>query len=123
MSYRLLPRQRIRSRRIFQIIFKRGTLAKGELLNLWSCDDCAVSDKKSQEPKFAVMVSRKVSRRAVERNLWKRRIREVFRHRQSEIKKGIAILIQAKKQKDSVPSYQIIETEMSRLLAKTGSLA
>ena len=119
MSERWRPNQRIRSRRVFQIIFKRGKWAKGFLLNLWSYGGPEVFEEDGP-PQLAVMVSRKVNARATQRNLWKRRIREVFRRHQAEIKNGTAVLIQARKQ-NKTPSYAMIESEVMTLLAKTGS--
>ncbi len=122
MSQGLRPAQRIRSRRIFQILFKRGKLAKGTFLNLWSLKDpeILVSAQSDQAPQLGVIVSRKVSVRATKRNLWKRRIREAFRRQQSEIKRGTAILIQARS-KDPVPAFRDIEIELRALLKKTES--
>ena len=89
-------------------------------MNLWGCEDPEATENRGL-PQLGVIVSRKVSLRAVRRNLWKRRIREAFRRRQAEIKKGFAILIQAKKQ-NGIPSYQVLEAEMIELLSRLGGL-
>lgn len=65
------------------------------------------------------MVSRKTAAKAVERNLWKRRIREAFRKMQSALLPETAVLIQAQKG-GKVPVLREISEELGELLRKSG---
>ena len=114
--------QRVRSRRVFQILFKKGRFFKGNLLRLWVCEDPEDKKNPKAKPQAGIIVSRKTDLRAVKRNLWKRRIREAFRRNQARIKNNTAILVQAAKAPAGMPSYQDIQTELFELLSKAGCL-
>ncbi len=120
MSERLLPEQRIRKKLVFDAIFKQGRRVTGTYLNLWTYDGPEIK-KSSHRPQIAIMVSRKVSLRANQRNLWKRRIREAFRRQQGEWKQGAAFLFQARPLK-KVPLYSEIKEEVFKLIKKSGGL-
>lgn len=64
--------------------------------------------------KVGIIVSRKVSAHATDRNRWKRRVREVFRVNQFLIKKGKWIVLQVKPGKKT-PAFQEIEAEIKKL--------
>ena len=118
MSESLRPEQRIRRRHSFQTIFDKGRFFRGVLLNLWVYEGLENEEKRTGgKPKLGIIVSRKTDLKAVRRNLWKRRIREVFRRQQKDFKLPVAILIQSKKQ-PKMPSYQAIEQEMKKLFEK-----
>lgn len=106
--------QRIKTQGSFQRVFNRGVFVKGRLVNLWVLFDTAIL-----RPKIGIVVSKKTHKRAVVRNLWKRRIREAFRRNQSVIKEGAQALVQSKKRDCLAPAYREIETEMMELLLKT----
>ena len=114
--------QRLRKRRVLQVLFKKGRFFKGKFLRIWVCED--PEDKKNPEaaPQVGVIVSRKTDLRAAKRNLWKRRIREAFRRNQARIKKNTAVLVQAAKAPAEIPSYQTLQAELFELLAEAGSL-
>ena len=116
MTESLGPDQRIRSPKALQTLFKKGRFAKGRFLLIWVCEDPLV------KPQMGVIVSRKTDLSAVKRNLWKRRIREAFRRNQAKIKNNTAVLIQAAKNPEKIPTYQEIQTELFELLAKAGCL-
>jgi ribonuclease P protein component len=114
----LKPRQRIRHRKLVQILFKKGKCYKGNLLILWIYQGPEIAKKPlGKTPAVGIMVSRKVDLRASRRNLWKRRIREAFRRQRLVTESPVAILIQSRKQK-GVPSYEAVESELGSLLAK-----
>jgi ribonuclease P protein component len=106
--------QRIKTPGTFQKVFKRGVFVKGRLVNLWMLFDPAIL-----RPRIGIVVSKKTHKRAVVRNLWKRRIREAFRRNQNFIKEGTQVLVQSKKRDCLAPDYREIETEMMELLLKT----
>lgn len=117
---RLETGQRIRQEWVFKFVFDHGKFAKGNLFHLWSYAD---KEEKfaGKGPKIGVVVGRKTHNRANVRNLWKRRMREVFRRNQARIKPEILLLLQSRNAK-KVPSYQEMQTEMEKLLEKTGSM-
>lgn len=112
--------QHIRKKREFQRLFEEGEFARGKILNLWVCESCE-AETKQKRPKLGVIVSLKAARKAVNRNLWKRRIREAFRKHQSDIKTGRAVLVQARRC-PKIPPYEEIRTELKRLLWKTNCI-
>ena len=118
----LQPQQRLRHQRVFEIIFKHGSLVKGRLLNVWVYQGPEIFQEPSDaRPKLGVIVSRKTDLRATRRNRWKRMIREAFRRQQSAIKRGVAVLIQSKKQ-PQIPAYKAIEEELKKILSGAGVL-
>lgn len=120
MSERLLPEQRIRKKLVFDAIFKQGRRVTGTCLNLWTYEGPEIKNG-GHRPQIAIMVSRKVSLRANQRNLWKRRIREAFRKEQAAWKQDMAFLFQAKPLK-TVPVYSEIKEEVFKLIKKAGGL-
>ncbi len=122
MSERFRPEQHLRKAIFFRIVFEKGKRSKGRVINLWVCETAQLGEtQKSEKPKLGVIVSRKTDLRATRRNLWKRRIREVFRKEQHQMREGITVLVQSKKQ-NAVPSYEDISKEMKHLLAALGAL-
>ncbi len=122
MNECLRPNQRLREKSFFQIIFKKGKFLKGHLLNLWVCEASEFAQGlESDPPRLGLIVSRKTDLKATRRNLWKRRIREAFRRQQNQMRRGIVILVQSKKQK-VMPSYQAIFMEIRNLLTALGAL-
>ncbi len=122
MTETIGPDQRIRKRKVLQVLFKKGRFFRGKFLRIWVCGD--PEDKKNPEalPQMGVIVSRKTDLRAAKRNLWKRRIRESFRRNQEKIKRNTAVLIQAAKEPAAMPSYREIEAELMELLGKAECL-
>lgn len=91
-------------------------------MRLWVCEDPEDKGDPAAKPQLGIIVSRKTDKRAVKRNLWKRRIRECFRKNQAKVKNNTAVLIQAAKSPAKMPSYQAIQTELFELMAKAGCL-
>lgn len=67
--------------------------------------------------RFAVVVSAKVSKKAVERNLLKRRLREVIRLNQSRFKSGFDVVVVANPLALNA-SYQDLESQLLKLFIK-----
>lgn len=78
---------------------------------------CQEPERQEDLPKLGIRITRKAEPLATKRNLWKRRIREIFRKNQAQMKPGFQVLVQARKQA-SVPSYEVLENELMRLLNK-----
>jgi len=66
-------------------------------------------------PRIGIIISKKVHKLAVQRNLFKRRIREIFRTHKSKINQNIDILIIAKNDATNA-SYQTLLNDFSRSL-------
>ncbi|MSR77386.1 MAG: ribonuclease P protein component [Candidatus Omnitrophica bacterium] len=107
--------QRVRREAEFQILYRKGTLAKGKsmTLRLWTDDGAA----EGQKAKLAITVSRKVSKLAPQRNLWRRRIREIFRTQQQLIKSRTWIWVRVISDQRA-PSYRVLCEEMCQLLGQ-----
>jgi ribonuclease P protein component len=71
--------------------------------------------KKKTGVGLAISISRKASPKAVDRNLWKRRIREVIRSSESCPDAGTFLLIKGKPQK-KVPCFKELKEEIEKLL-------
>jgi len=110
---KLSPPFRINRKNDFLNIFRTGKCVKGERLNIWI-------NKKKGSPgrscKLSIITTRKVSLSAVKRNLWKRRIREIFRKEQKQIDSGFAIIIKVKPGQSRVASSSDLKEEILLLL-------
>lgn len=97
--------QRVRKRLDFQRIFESGKITRGSWFSVRS-----LREEGFGPARLGLVISGKVEPTAVKRNLWKRRVREVFRHEAHRIKKGYLILVQARTN-SRVPKKQEIEKE------------
>ncbi len=120
-SERLRSEQRIRKEWVFKFLFEQGTFVRGNIFHLW-----AYLDKEGKipgaGPKIGFVVGKKTHLRANVRNLWKRRMREVFRLNQKNINPELVLLLQSRKA-PKVPGLQEMTLEFIKLLKKTGSNA
>ncbi len=66
-----------------------------------------------------VVVGRKTDPRAAGRNLWKRRIREIFRKHQKDLRQETLCLIKARADSKR-PSYEAMEQYLVGLFKKAG---
>lgn len=82
---------RLKDKDLIASILKSGMIIKNPLFNIYY-------KKTSSGPQVLVMVSSKVSKKAVERNLIKRRIHEVFKKNVSKLNPKLKIVIIAKKE-------------------------
>jgi len=118
----LRPTQRIRRQHLFQTIVRKGKFVRSSHLRLWAHEGAKLKPEVKQSlPMMGVIVGRKTDRHANIRNLWKRRIREVFRLNQDLIKRNSMIVIQAVREA-LPPSFEVLEKEMMRLWANADIL-
>lgn len=118
MRYLLPPDARIRKRHEFDTLFHQGEFFRGRVVNIWVDSSCC--DYKDQT-KVGIIVSRKVSLRANERNRIKRRVKEAFRLIRPSVKPGTRVLVQAKRF-ETIATYREIADDLERLLTKSGCL-
>jgi ribonuclease P protein component len=116
-SQTLKREQRLRKTWMFRKIHENGIFAKGRTLNLWMLEEKDGEFGKTPNSKIGIVISRKTHAKANKRNLWKRRIREIFRKNQKNIRGNRAFLIKAKERKE-VPAYEEIAEDLLKLLKK-----
>lgn len=68
------------------------------------------------DSKFAIMVSKKISLKAVTRNRLRRQIAESLRHHLDELTPSIVCLVIQKKGTPDVLVYNVIDTEISNFI-------
>ena len=90
---------RIKKNKDFQKVLKKGECKRSNLLFV------VFLKNELQNSRFGFVVSLKVSKKATERNLIKRRLREIVRLNLDKIKEGYDIVIIAKKQANKA-TYQ-----------------
>ena len=79
----------------------------------------ALPDPEGGAARLGIIVSKRVDKRAVRRNLWKRRIREIFRKRQREWAAGTLIVVQARAL-PQVPESSALEEDFIKLCTQAG---
>ena len=108
----MLPKEnRLKKEKEFEAVFKGGRTLKGKSVFLKYLIN--VTDK----TRIGFVVSKKISKLAVERNKVKRRMREIIRLKKKDIKEGLSIVI------ISLPSikgmtYQEMKEDLESLLSK-----
>lgn len=83
----MLPKKnRLKKKKDFERVFMNGKIIK--------CQDLFLKyiDNDKEDTKIGIVVSKKVSKKAVDRNKAKRRIREAFRLIGSKLKNGINMI-------------------------------
>jgi len=119
---RLLPDQRLRKQNTFKNLVAKGSFARGRFFCLWIASrETLQSEPAGQRPALGVVVNRKTQARATGRNKLKRRVREIFRKRQAELKENVAVLIKAREGK-TIPSSQEAENDLMELFRQAGAL-
>ena len=83
----LTRRKRLRKKKEFEEVFKKGKGFKGDFLVL------KILKGKLREARFGFVVSQKVSKKAVIRNKVKRRLRAIIKEKEKGFKKGFEIVI------------------------------
>ncbi|MDO9399288.1 MAG: ribonuclease P protein component [bacterium] len=101
----------------FDRIFKQGRSCYGQIIGL------KVLANELGQNRLGVIISRKVSKKAVERNKFKRRVKEVFRLQADKTITGYDILVIAlsgakKNALRRIPSYQEIKKEIEQGLSR-----
>ncbi len=114
MSQTFGPEKRVRKKKEYEDMIKNARRKSGNWMTLW------IQTKQSDiSAKLGVIVSSKVSKLAVKRNLWKRFFRESFRKNASKIQKG-AMIVARPKISINTPKQKQIEEEFVRLLKQAG---
>jgi ribonuclease P protein component len=80
--------ERLKKQKEFDNVFKTGKLISGKY--------CIIYHKPEKERKLGIIVSKKVSKKAVERNHIKRWFREIYRNNKDELPKGVHLIIISK---------------------------
>lgn len=108
----MLPLEnRLKKEKEFEAVFKGGRTLKGK--NVFLRYLINGTDK----TKVGFVVSKKISKLAVERNKIKRRMREIVRLKKKEIKDGLSIIIISLPQIKS-EGYKEIKEDLESLLSK-----
>lgn len=102
---------------MFQFLFKKGHFAKGKYLNLWAYQG-RVSPSDPPSPQIGIMVSRKVNKSSVQRNRWRRRVREAFRKQQHLMKRNLHLIVSVRPGQ-AIPSFEALARELLELIQKT----
>lgn len=108
--------QRLHNEREFGSVIREGLFARGSVVNLW-----VLRRAENGPPRLGLIVSRKTDPRATRRNLWKRRMRAVFRSLQPGIVSGSWVVIQSSG-REGVPATKELRAEIEKLLKQTKSL-
>ncbi|MEA3453145.1 MAG: ribonuclease P protein component [Patescibacteria group bacterium] len=109
----MLPlKHRLKKRKDFERAHKEGKGFKQDFLFL------KVIENKLENTRIGIVVSTKIAKKATERNLIKRRIREIMRKRLEEIKPGLDIVIITLKGINKETSFKEIEEVIDKLLLK-----
>jgi ribonuclease P protein component len=120
---RLGSDQRIRRQTTFKNLVEKGQFARGEFFYLWVGER---GDKERTTPKekpmVGIVVSRKTDPTAVGRNIWKRRVREIFREHQAELRQGAVCLVKVRHTQKK-PSFSASEEDLVKLFKKAGAWA
>jgi len=86
----------------------------------------ARDDKKRNDPKkkpmIGIVVSKKTDPTAVGRNVWKRRVREIFRKQQGQLRQEAVCLVKVR-QTQKRPSFSAAEEDLINLFKKAGAWA
>ncbi len=111
----LQKRNRLTSERDFGRIFKKGKTTHGNALSVRAVRN------NLPESRVAFVVSTKVSKKAVVRNLLKRRLREAVRKRVGDLAPGLDIVIMTKAQTLTLPPADLRQS-LDNLLKKANLL-
>ena len=68
---------------------------------------------------IGIVVSRKTDPRATGRNLWKRRVREIFREHQAKLDRRAVCLVKVRSTQKK-PPFSAMEEELIKLFKKAG---
>ena len=106
----MLPKEnRLKKKKEFETVFKNGKTLRGKniIARYFKSED--------GKTKIGFIVSKKVSKKAVERNKVKRRLRESLRENKEKIDKGVSIIIIALASSKEVP-YSEINNDIKSVL-------
>lgn len=105
----LSKQYRLKKRSDFQEVWRLGTKAKGQLIIM------RAHQTSNECPRFAFIVSKKVSKKAVIRNRIKRTITEVVRQNISSVKGGYDVIVVALPQIAGTSSIKIKEDVLNTI--------
>ena len=71
---------------------------------------------------IGIVVSRKTDPKAVGRNIWKRRVREIFREHQAKLHQHAVCLVKVR-HTQKTPSFSAAEEDLIKLFKKAGAWA
>jgi ribonuclease P protein component len=120
---RLGSDQRIRGQTTFKCLVEKGQFARGEYFYLWvgKRDDKGKAGPKKR-PAIGIVVSRKTEPTATGRNLWKRRVREIFRECQAQLHPQASCLVKVRRVQTR-PPFPAVEKDLVSLFKKAGAWA
>lgn len=119
---RLRSEQRIRRQTTFKNLVERGQFARGEFFYLWVAKIAeARRAPQAEKPMIGIVVSRKTEPTAVGRNVWKRRVREIFRGHQAQLHSNAVCLVKVRQTSRKKPSFSAAEKELIGLFKKAGA--
>jgi ribonuclease P protein component len=117
VSYSFRPSERIRLKKDYEKIYKSGRRFSGQYATLW-----ILNKKEVPETRLGLAVGRKYGI-AVQRNRFKRRIREIFRlHKNTFAHSWDMIVSPAVRAVDREPNYKMLEQDLLDILRKAGIL-
>ena len=109
----LVKKHRLKKKKDFAKVYKKGKGFTQDFLFLKAITNGL------EESRIGIVVSTKVAKKATERNLIKRRLREIVRRKLKEIKPGLDIVIITLKGINKETSFQAIEETINKLLLKS----
>ena len=111
MSLSFKKTERVRKKKDFLNIYKYGTKWHTKNLIIYSLrEDISAS-------KAGFVISKRVSKKAVNRNLAKRRLREIYRHIKPALPCNISVVFIGKPGIENVPFWELYE-EVKSVVAK-----
>jgi len=108
----LAKKHRLKKKKDFEKVYKEGKGFKQDFLFLKAMENDL------EDTRIGIVVSAKVAKKATERNLIKRRLREILRKKLEEIKPGLDIVIITLKGISKETSFRTIEEAVDKLLLK-----
>ena len=101
----------------FDLIYKKGKSFSGRFFSL----RILPQEDKEEETRFGIVISLKISKKAVIRNKKKRQLREIIRLNKDKIRSGYLCLVLTKKEIIDA-KYDELEKEFIFLIKKAGLL-
>lgn len=110
----LSKENRLKKEKDFEAVFKSGKGFKEELLRV------KISRNNLNSSRFGFIVSKKYSKKASERNLLKRRMREIVRKNLPNLKKGFDVVFFAMPGLEN--DFEVLSDMCAKIFKKTGLL-
>ena len=110
----LAKKYRLKGRSILEEVKREGTLYQTDSFGV-----LVLKRTKDEPSRFAFIVSTKISKKAVERNMAKRRLREAVKQKISKVVNGYDVLFLAKKKTLEKKSKEMT-SEVERVFKESG---